>query len=230
MLGYWDLEVLGGARSSRNYSRGYKKGVLVTIGSGSTYSSPTAQVEAATTHVEIRTSKVLLYHRNLDACAPPAPRDPAPLLLSLAQARLNFGFGPAHPAHPTDRTVAEPKSRVPQITRGNLENKHKASFSETLRRGLWEWNRFPKRLGCPRVSMFHAQDRGVKASSPCKLICILSKKHKASRKMLMYIQDKSNTVITLSTLQIWHWRGSRTCPYILDSFGVTMRAKRLLKS
>src|ERR1700730_4996514 len=68
-------------------------------------------------HVEIPTSKVLLHHRNLDACTPPASRDSPPLLLSLAQARLNFGFGPAHPAHPTGRTVAEPKSRVLPITR-----------------------------------------------------------------------------------------------------------------
>jgi hypothetical protein len=36
-------------------------------------------------------------HRNLDACAPPAPCDPAPLLLSRAQARLNFGSSPVHP-------------------------------------------------------------------------------------------------------------------------------------
>jgi hypothetical protein len=36
--------------------------------------------------------------RNLDAWPPSAPRDPAPLLLRPAQARLNFGSGPAHPA------------------------------------------------------------------------------------------------------------------------------------
>src|SRR5271156_6802118 len=52
----------------------------------------------------------LFHHRNLDACTPPAPCDPAPLLLRPAQARLNFGSGPAHPAHPADRTVAEPRS------------------------------------------------------------------------------------------------------------------------
>jgi hypothetical protein len=34
---------------------------------------------------------LLLYHWNLDACAPPAPRDPAQPALSLAQARLSFG-------------------------------------------------------------------------------------------------------------------------------------------
>jgi hypothetical protein len=59
--------------------------------------------------ISINALFLLLYHRNLDACARPAPRDPAPLLLRPAQARLNFGSGPAHPAHPADRTVAEPR-------------------------------------------------------------------------------------------------------------------------
>ena len=40
-------------------------------------------------------TQCLLYHRNLDACPPSAPRDPTPLLLSQAGAQLNFGSGPA---------------------------------------------------------------------------------------------------------------------------------------
>ena len=32
----------------------------------------------------------VFHHRNLDACAPPAPRGPAPFLLRPAQAQLNF--------------------------------------------------------------------------------------------------------------------------------------------
>jgi hypothetical protein len=52
---------------------------------------------------------------NLDARASPAPRDAAPLLLSPVQARLSFGSGPAHPAHPADRPVAEPRPILLQI-------------------------------------------------------------------------------------------------------------------
>jgi hypothetical protein len=55
------------------------------------------------------------HHRNLDACAPPAPRDPAPLLLRPAQAWLNFGSSPAHLAHPADRAVAGPRPIPLQI-------------------------------------------------------------------------------------------------------------------
>jgi hypothetical protein len=36
----------------------------------------------------------MFHHRYLDACAPPAPGDPTPLLLMPAQARLNLGSGP----------------------------------------------------------------------------------------------------------------------------------------
>jgi hypothetical protein len=54
-------------------------------------------------------AQMLLHRQNLDTRAPPASRDPAPLLLRSAQARLNFVSGPAHPAHPADRTLAEPR-------------------------------------------------------------------------------------------------------------------------
>jgi hypothetical protein len=69
----------------------------------------------------------MLYHRNLDARAPPAPRDPAPLLLRPAQAGLNFGSGPAHPAHPADRhptTNCQPLTRGPEKGQGSPKWDH----------------------------------------------------------------------------------------------------------
>ena len=62
---------------------------------------------------------LMFHHRNLDACPPPALRDPALLCLG----RLNLGSGPTHPAHPADRTVAEPR---PHFQRG-ARNKAKGS-------------------------------------------------------------------------------------------------------
>jgi hypothetical protein len=58
----------------------------------------------------------MFHYQNLNACAPPSPRGPTPLLFSPAQAQLNFGSGPAHPA---DRTVAEPRPILLQIVNFN---------------------------------------------------------------------------------------------------------------
>jgi hypothetical protein len=49
---------------------------------------------------------LLISRRNFDAGLPSGPRDLAPLLLRLAHAWLNFGSGPAWPAHPAYYTVA----------------------------------------------------------------------------------------------------------------------------
>jgi hypothetical protein len=59
----------------------------------------------------------LFYHRNLEACAPPAPRDPAPLLLRPAQARLNFDSGPAHPAQHRGGAKTHPTINCQLLTR-----------------------------------------------------------------------------------------------------------------
>lgn len=58
---------------------------------------------------------LLLHHRNLDACPPLDPRDPAPLCSGRLRPGSGFGSGLAHPAHPDDHALTEPRPILLQI-------------------------------------------------------------------------------------------------------------------